>query len=232
MRTVSGQLKLAVSVEDFRSSFSRPGSTATIDTFDDLDVLDKLPLARDMADELFDVNPTIIDSESGLHEQRVSWDHAYVSSPRKFTIQRARDPEEMDWWRDFLDNRRGRREPFLMPTYRLDLFLATIPSGGDPTIEIEGVAYANTYFDHDTYKRLRFVNPDGDVIYRKVSNATVQPGGTTYLDLETALPVDPSWSNGFEIGFLNKCRLASDTVRLSHFGMYTILELGVVTTDE
>lgn len=232
MTTVSGTLVLGAEVEDFRSSFDRPGSTAVIDEFDSLMVLDRCPLANSSVPEAFDTNPTIVDNQTGLHEQRVSWLHPYIAGARSFSVKRVSDPGEMDFWRDFLTALVGMREPFLMPTWRGDLVLATTPLPGDPTIEIEGSFYTDQYFPYDTYQRLRFVNPDGDVIYRKVTDSESLPGGTTQLTLDSSVPIDAEWGNGFTIGYLNRVRLGSDSVRWKHFGTYSIVDLVIRSTDQ
>lgn len=232
MTSVSGQLSVHAWVTEFRESFDRPESTAVIEEFDSLMVLDRRPLARNSADEIFDTNPSIIDTGSGLHDQRIAWLHSLIAGTRQFTISRRRDPGEMDYWRDFLTALIGMREPFLLPTFRKDLFLAQIPNPGDYLILIEGANYGSQYWPYDTYKRLQFWNSSNEIIYRKVDAVADQPGGTTLLTLDDPLPLSFNWAEDFTISFLNKVRLASDEVRLSHYEMYTILELAVRTTDQ
>ena len=232
MTSVSGDLVVKAWLTGFRSSFDRPESTVVITEFDGLMVLDKRPLARNSAAEMFDINPTMIDTGSGSHERRSSWLHALILGIRQFNIQRRRYPEEMDYWRDFLTACTGMRESFLLPTWRRDLFLATIPNPGDYLLSIEGAIYGSQYWPYDTYKRLQFWNSAGDIIYRKVIAVTDQPGGTTLLTLEDPLPLDFNWQEDFTISFLNKVRLASDEVQLNHFEMHTTLELAIRTTDQ
>ena len=237
MTTVAGALKFNFAIEDFRSTFNRVGtypigSQAVINTYDGYNILDRCPMANQAVSEAFDIDPLIIDSESGVHDQRTSWLHAFIGGARKWNIKRLKDPDELDWWRDFITEAWGMREPFLMPSYRQDLFLASTPNGGDPTIEITSTNYATQYFPHDTYTRFRFTNPDGDQIYRKATDAQDLPGGTTELTLDTAVPNLPEWSNGFEIEYLNKVRFASDTFTLTHYATYTILSGAIRTVDE
>jgi hypothetical protein len=237
MTTVSGGLKFNVFSEDFRTTFSRVGtypigSQAVINTYDGYNLLDRCPIANSAVSEAFDIDPLIIDSESGLHDQRTDWLHVFVQGGRRWSIPRIVNPTEMDWWRDFITEAWGMREPFLMPTWRQDLFLDGTPNGGDPTIDITSTNYKSQYYSHDTYKRFRFTNPNGDQIYRKAVDAEDLPGGTTRLTLDVALPLLPEWSVGFEIEYVNKVRFASDTFTLTHFTMYTILEGAIRTVDE
>lgn len=232
MSSVSGILAVKARVTNFRTSFDRPGSTASITEFDSLKVLEKLPLARSSAQEFFDIRPTYHDNQTGIISQDTSWLHAMIEGSRQFVIKRKTDPDEMDYWRDFIVHLRGQREPFLMSTLREDLFLDSNPNPGDSQISIQGSTYATEYFTHDTYTRLALTNPSGEVNYRKVTAAVPQAGGTTLLTLATAVTNDPSWANGFEIAFLNKLRLGSDEIRLTHFTTYTLVDLVIRTTDQ
>lgn len=232
MTSVSGRLPIKVEVSEFRVEFARPNSSAVIDTFDSLNILDRRPLARNPAQEVFDVNPFIIDSETGVKHRSSAWLHAQIGGARQWSISRRTDFTEMDYFRDFLTSLVGMREPFLLPTFREDQYLAEDPPAGSTQISVEGVSYARDYWPHDTFKRLRLVANDGEVIYRKADNAEEQIDDTSLVTLNEALPVDLKWGEGFEIGFLNKVRLGSDEVSLEHFGVYTILDLTVRTTDQ
>jgi len=233
MTTVSGAITFKALVEDFRSTFERPGSTAVIDTFDSLNVLDRTPLVIGVVPETFDVRPTIVDNEAGQHDQKVSWLHAFIDGVRTFNIKRVLDPTEMDYWRDFIVAARGQRNSFLMPSWREDLFLATpLPNPGDPSIVVTNTPYSTLYFPHDTYKRLVLVNPSAVRDYRKVTAVNDEPGGNVRLSLDTPVTSDLSWGNGFTIEYLNKVRLGSDQQKLTHFAMHTIFELVIRTTDQ
>lgn len=233
MTSVAGQINIQANVVEFRSSFNRPGSTASITEYDSLMVLDKRPeVTQEQATEVFDVHPTIIDTEVGLHEQRVSWLHAFVGGARHFTIPRILEPEQMDWWRDFMTALVGQREPFLMPTWRRDLTLASIPNPGDFLLEVNETNYGALYWPYDTYKRLQFLNSNGEIIYRTVASVADLPGGITQLTLDTPLPLSFNWAEDFDISFLNKVRLYSDQVVLRHMALDTTISFTIRTTDQ
>lgn len=232
MTSVAGSINVSAWVKEFRSSFDRPESAVVLTEFDDLTVLDKRPIVRSPAAEVFDVNSTEVDSPSGVFDHEVSWLHPMVGGIRQFTIPRTLHPEEMDYWRDFLTAIKGKREPFLMPTFRRDLFLSEYPDPGDEEIIIEGANYGSQYWVHDTYKRLQLENSAGEIIYRKVTSVEDVPGELTKLYLDSPLPISLLWSSDFIISFLNKVRLATDQIKLTHWSMYTILELAVRTTDQ
>lgn len=233
MGTVAGRISFNLqAILDRGTSFDRPSSTAVINTFDGLNVLDKRPLARQDADELFNIRPTEFDNLSGRIGRRTSLLHAIIAGGRQFTIARKTNSTEMDYWRDFITAARGMREPFLFPTWREDLFLDTNPNPGDPQILIQGTDYETLYFPHDTFKRIQIQNPTGSIEFRKITVTTPQPGLTTLLTLDTPVTNDSSWGNGFTIGFLNRVRFVTDTIRLNHFASYSIITVSMGTTDQ
>lgn len=232
MKSVHGRVDFALNISEFRSQFDRPTSAAVITTFDGFRVLDRTPIVtRNEADESFDVNPVDVDSVVGVFERTSSWLHAMVSGGRQFYIPRRMNPTEMDFWRDFLTEVVGMREPWLLPTWWEDLVLETNPIQGALQFFTDDAVYATDYFPHETYKRLMLTSPSGAIIYRKVDVAEAQPDGTCLITLTTSLPNTADWANGFEISFLNLVRLGSDTVRITHFSLYSILDLVVRSID-
>ena len=231
MRSVTGKLHIGAKTGDIRSSFPRPGSSAVITTFDSLNILDRRPLANDDVPELFDRLPEIFDNETGVYYEEMHWLHSFINGSRQFFIRRFQDPAEMDYWRDFLHSVRGMREPFLLPTFRQDLVLNTNPSSSSSTIDVLTLNYDSKYFPYDTYKRVRLEAPNGDILYRKINSVLVLSPTVQRLTLDTALPGTSPWGSGFNIGYLNRVRLGSDQVRLTHQAINTILEIVVRTTD-
>jgi len=233
MTSVAGRVGLGAFIIDFRSQFDRPGSTAIITTYDGLNVLERRPVVtRGPAPELMDTNPTLIDGLTGAYASKVGWLHPYVGGARQFVFARKTQPGELDYWRDFLTATGGQCIPFLTPTYRQDLVLATTPPAGALQINVVDTLYALDYFQFDTYTRFMFTNPDGSTVYRTAVDAQAQADMTTLITLDTALPVTADWATGFDISYLNRVRLDDDVVRLTHFPITTIVDLSVRTTDQ
>lgn len=92
MTSVSGRLNLRATVSEFRTSFTRPNSSATIDTFDSLNVLERRPIVRGDVPETFDGGLTIIDNETGIVDRSSSWFHPFIEGVRQWVIQRRTDP--------------------------------------------------------------------------------------------------------------------------------------------
>jgi hypothetical protein len=230
MKSVTGHLDVAATVLTYRPSFKRPGSTAVIETFDGLPVLHLRPIAAGESPEQFDANYEVVDSETGLEELYISWPHPVVAMTRKWTIRRRQNPAEMDWWRDFLDTVLGMREPFLLPTWFADLTVAEAPTVGSGTLKINGGDYASLYWPYDTFRRLQIETESG-IIWRKVLDATANPDGTSTLQLDTTFGGDPADVAISKISYLNRARLASDTVTLTHERLRTQIELATRTVD-
>lgn len=233
MSMVHGELIVRAFVLGPRSSFTRPGSSAIIATFDSLNVLERRPMAP--VDEVVNVNTTIIDAETGLTAAYSSWLHALTSGRRQFRVARGLQQDafdSMDYWRDFLADAYGQRNSFLMPTWRRDLVLADTPVPGSYQILVEGTTYVAQYWPYDTFQRLQLEAADGTVIWRKISAAEDYPGGTTLLTLETALPIESRWGEDFTVSYLNRVRLAMDEVTLTHFSTHTIIDLAVTMVDQ
>lgn len=232
MTSVSGSLNLKATVSEFRSSFARPGSTAVIDVFDSLPVLERRPMVRGDVPETFDGGLTIIDNETGVIDRSSSWLHSVVSGLRQWSFNRKTVVNDMDYWRDFLDLVDGSRVPFLFSTYREDQVLASIPTAGSTQISFEGTGYAINYFPYDTYTRFRFELEDGTFIYRTATAATVQPDGTTQVALGVGLPPGAEWGVGFKVQYLNRTRIVGDQAQFNHFAVYSTIQLALKVTDD
>lgn len=230
MNQITGDITVQAESLTVRPLFARPESSATVQTFDSLPVLDRRPIADGFTPETFDVNYEVIDGETGISELFSAWDHPAVRTARKYTIRRLQDPNEMDWWRDFLDEVRGQQNPFLQPTWFADLTLASSPSPGDAAITINQTDYVSLYFPYNTYKRLQIETANG-IIWRSVLDATDNGDGTATLQLSAAFGANPEDVDIDCISFLNLTRLQSDTVTITHGAIRTEIELATRTID-
>lgn len=231
MTAVSGSLKITSEVLISREEFARPGSTATITTFDGLNVLDKRPLANRDVPENFLGNYEIIDSETGTQELKSSWPHPFVNGRRDFLIQRASQPIDMDYWRDLLTAVNGQQNPFLLPTWRSDLTQVSNPTAGSSQLLITNTDYVGEYFPYETFKRLQ-IEVESGIIYRKVLQATDNGDNTATLELDGSFGINPEDINIIKISFLNLVRLNSDKVELSHSYGSSIITLELKQVDQ
>lgn len=225
------EINVNSTVSQARDAFKRPGSAAAITTFDGYQVLDKRPLANGLVQDNFDAGYERFDYQTGPIEQITWFDFTRDEGQRQYLIARAQQPAEMDYWRDFLDGTRGMLNPFLMPTYRRDLFLAATPDDGSNVLLIGGGDYASLYFPNAPYKYLYLWTANGPLCV-KVNEASVTAEGNSLCTLSTGLPLGDGWRNVSFISFLLKCRLASDEVTLEHYGLETLLNLTIRTVPE
>lgn len=230
MYLVTGKVDLAAEALNSRVLFSRPGSTAVINTYDGYPVLDIRPIGTGETPELFQANYEVVDGETGIQAIYSAWPHPAVHTTRQYTIRRLQNPGEMDWWRDFLGGLYGQREPFLQPTWFPDLYLASAPAPGDPGITITGSDYVSLYFPYDAFKRLQLETAAG-IIWRKVLTAVDNGDGTSTLTFDTPIGGTPDDATISRISYLNLVRLSSDTITLSHGRIRTQIELPTRTVD-
>lgn len=230
MYLVTGKIDLAAEALTSRALFSRPGSTAVINTFDGYPVLDIRPIGTGETPELFQANYEVVDGETGIQSIYSAWPHPAVHTTRQYTIRRLQDPGAMDWWRDFLGGLYGQREPFLQPTWFEDLYLASPPAPGDPGITITGSDYVSLYFPYEAFKRLQIETAAG-IIWRKVLSAVDNGDGTSALTFDTPLGGGADDVIFDRISYLNLVRLSSDTITLSHGRIRTQIELPTRTVD-
>jgi hypothetical protein len=231
MKQVTGNIAVQSEVLTPRTEFKRPGSTAVIQTYNDLPVLHYRPVATGETPEIFDADYEIIDGQTGIKEIFSARPHPSVGTTRKWTIRRLQNPGEMDWWRDFLDGIHGMRDPFLMPTWFHDLVLFETPTPGSSQMIVTAPDYAALYWPFETYKRLQLETEAG-LVWRKVVGVTDNIDGTTTLDFDTPLGATAEEVAILKVSFLNLTRLATDTVTLTHERIRTSIELSTRTVDQ
>jgi len=214
-----------------RSDFKRPNSTASITTFDGYPVLDRRPLANSNVEDQYDQGYERFDYQTGSIEQITRWAFTRVEGPRQYLIHRAQQPETLDWWRDFLDATRGMLNPFLLPTYRRDFFVAARPDDGYLTFVIAGSDYGSLFWPIAPFKRL-YLWTDAGQVPVTINAVDLDEDGNTVCTMATAMPTGDDYRNISFISLLMKVRLASDEVGLEHHGLETILNLSIRTIPE
>lgn len=230
-KSVSGTITVSAETMGPRTtSFTRPGATPTIATFDGLNVLDKLPINRSSSQETFSSGYQVIQYDTGIEKVDASWKHTEVIMARTFLVKREQIAGEMDYWRGFLDVARGRLVPFLFQTYLSDLTLIEPPVLGGTVLHINGIDYAERYFPFDTFTRLALLTANG-LVYVKVSSAVTQPDQSTLLNLSAPLGGSTGDNQINQISFLLKVTLGDDNVQLIHSVATSTVALIMKTVD-
>ena len=229
MTHVTGTAKFKFETMVPRAAFARPGAAPVIATFDGYDILDRMPVSRGENDETFQVSYELFDGDTGITDLDQAWLHPRVLMPRVFRIPRERDPGEMDFWRNFLDARKGQHAAFLASTWQPDLVLTSPPDGSNVLTLTESY-YVTELFPYGTYKRLALTSAAG-VAAVKVDSATANPDGTATLHLTAPYGATSDERNVSMVSFLNLVRLGEDSVKLTHDQVYSTLEMKLRTVD-
>lgn len=229
MQYVTGTAAFKVETLKPRAPFGRPDSAASITTYDGYDVLDVEPVAPGDSNEEFSVNYAIFDGETGIVATDQAWLHPSVSGIRTFRIARETESGIMDYWRDFLDARRGRQAAFLMPTWLEDLELDSMPDGSNQLV-LATDDYVAELWPYETYTRLAIYS-DAGVAYRVVSNAVANGDGTATLYLDSPYGATADEQAVYRVSFLNLVRLGEDSVKLTHYQGRSYLEMRFATID-
>jgi hypothetical protein len=227
MRSITGSYQLTALEMVSRTAFTRPGSTASIETFDGFDVLNVRPLAGGDVPESFDQEVEVFDNVTGVPTTDSAWPRPYITGRRRFNVER---PADLDFWRDFLFRARGQQNPFLLSTFLKDLPLVQNPDLDASTIIVSGTEYGGLYFVSDTYKRFRIELTSGAVIYRKAQSVVNDPLGQVVSFTEPFATIEETQIR--KISFLLLVRLAEDRVTLTHQHTYSEIELSVRTIEE
>lgn len=227
MNSVSGSIQIdADSFEE--PTVVRPNATRTASLFDGIVHLDRRPLIS--AKEAFDYRREIIDNEVGVRILKSADPHPTIAGPRTFVIQRVSDPDEMDYWRSFVDQTRGAFKPFLLSTWFADLTLAEPVAQGVAQIEVNEGFYASSYFPFETWKRIQIEYENGDTTQHLVTSVNETPLGTAQLSLLPSLPNDPAYTLVKKISYLLKV-MGDDTITLEHEAAATYITIQIKTTD-
>ena len=211
-----------------KSSFQRPGNTATLRMLDGLPVLDRRPLVDDDVSHVFDTGQDTDDAKTGLVQLTLNWDFTKVEQDVMFKARRvgASDcgggtgVQEMDYWRKFFDELLGSLGVFLLSSYRPDQELySNVGVGADSAI-FAGPTYVDNFYSAEPYQYLALTTAAG-VHYAKVTAAVKDSDGNSGVTFTPALPSTAGWNDVLEVSYLIKQRIVDDKVELEHYARDT-----------
>ena len=227
MDAVTGSAGIQVNSTKKRTLLAAQPSPSLLTMYNDLPVITSKMIAQDSLKDAFEQDVESIDGGAGDIELYTLWATPFLSGSRQWKIDRE-DPDQINYWREFGAYAKGSQKPFLLPTWREDLTLFEAPVLGSTTIKVEqpGFALQGT---HGAYARIQLMSANGPH-YKTVT--TVEDMGTyTLLTLDDTLGNDPGDDDISMISFLNLCRIVDDTITLTHFVNWTIIEIGIRTID-
>jgi hypothetical protein len=150
-----------------------------------LDVLDLEPNAAHANDTAFRRSLQRLDPGPGA---LIVIDRSGVATLEAKSVPfMLRNRGEIDDFRTFLRNRKGRLNPFWFPTWQADLVLAAQADMGAVAISIANTGYTRFQFPSVARRDLAIILDGSHILYHRVVTATEVSGGTETLGLEHAL---------------------------------------------
>lgn len=219
MMALGGHAQLSVLLSNPRPQVSWPDVTIPIPTFNSKPLLLRRPLADEEAKENFDVGLDTIDNETGKPAYYTSWTQPFMEGDRKWLIQTLFEPDELEFWRTFLDTVKGKQKSFYTPTFRQDLEWDDSNPFLVGQIHVKGTEYATQYFGKPAYDQLQ-IETDVGTFEVSIDNV-VNLGDRTRLNFVTPIPVDVSTATVLRISYLMLVRLGGDEVSLVHYPLYS-----------
>jgi hypothetical protein len=188
----------------------------TLPTYAGFDVLNLNPNRAETVEEVVSRKFVLLDTETGIRRADEHSPAAAPARPFRWTaIGRDAVAELIAW----LDERRGRRVPFWLPSFQSDLTLASQLAEDDATAEIKWVRYTQQMFPGSGGRRhLAFYPGVGGEQVSMDFYGVVDADDPGDFILET-LDLDPPAVTTYPsatttISFLKFCRLEEDGVTL------------------
>lgn len=221
MSALGGSVAIAFDALDNRRPLPRPGSTATVQTFDGFPVVTQRHSADASITDQFDGGLISLDEAVDVRRALFSpQSSVFVGGARSYRVKR--NSEALDYWRDLLDMTKGKRSPFLISTYRNDLEPGANVASDE--LNVIGREYLDK-FESNAVKRLE-IEAAGVVSWHKVTGVSTIAGGLR-------LTLDTPYANADidRVSFLNLVRLNSDTINVTHEQLDTVINLSVRSVD-
>lgn len=137
------------------------------------------------------------------------------STPTKSHNWTLRNHGEVFQYRQWLQRREGRAQPFFCPTGFVDFTLAADVGLNDNAIDVQNNAY-DLFSNSAAMRRdIAIQLKNGTTICRRITAANPNPNGTTKLQIDSAVGVAFAVSDVKRISLLGFFRLASDVVTIN-----------------
>lgn len=198
-----------------------------ITTHSSMNVMNRRPLNNDLVSEGFSSEVEIIDwgNKQVAHK---FFDEAKITRELRFIIQ---TPLERQYWKKFLSECKGRREPFLVPTWRPDFVLAQQPAQGGSVIKVEATPHIIDEYSASLAHDWLYLQTDGVDHLTAIDSYLDNLDGTIDITMTTALNNDPDDSTVNVVSHMEQSRLGSDSIRWEHFNTHSVLYLSVTTVQ-
>ena len=201
------------------------GHGATVPTYDGLPLLDRRPAIERDAAESYALNFETIDF-GGAIRTAAPEPVVTVKRPRLYDLA---DQSDLQFWRAFLAAVRGQSREFYTPTFRPNFVAVDQPTPG--AAELLVAAEPDTFsfwMDLSNRKDIYIERADGAGIIRRVSSYSDQGDGTIRVSFTSSIAEagDPPIVS---LSMLERARLGSDTVEITHLAQGARLALTIET---
>lgn len=206
----------------------RQGQSVSLTTFDSLPLLPDYILTDGAGINIgVNRNYDITDIMTNDPISRATWIHPQWSLTRSYLLRRS----NLDLWRKFGDTIRGSQGVFLVPSFDEDIRLNAVPALSATTLTTAD-PYAEALLRPKGNRYLRMETANG-VIYRKVTDVTLNMDRTVKIRLATALGGSTGDNTITKVSLMHKVRLADDQIQFTHLQYdYIVAALNLVTVEE
>jgi hypothetical protein len=191
------------------------GDASAYPTFNSKILLDDFNFADGTMPESLRMEVYIQDGGAGVTTETTRWDRHRRGSQKRFAVG-----TKADLWkvRKLLHFLRGRQLSFYLPTFSSDLQpLATMTSGAS-TLAIRNVGYTNFVRSRQPKNVIRVVPATGlgSPFLRTVASSTISDATQENITITTTWPSTLTTAQIQRIEFVEKVRMDSDAIRISH----------------
>lgn len=164
----------------------------------------------------------------------VTWPQDRTETAFTFAFA-LRDQARVQAAKDFIADRGGQHEAFLMPTWQRDFSLAEAATEGDTQLAVAVDDYAGAYLtttaDDEPGRLIFCYDGSHDLFTTRIIRAIDESPGLSRLELENALPWTPD--PGAIWGHLMLVRLTDDTTAFNHATPeHVFFELNTITVRQ
>ena len=225
--TQAGTYTVRASALEF-PTLSRPGSAASITTYDSLPVLEFPFLIT--TPERWTFERETLDGGVGAVTFKSASTAPVMNRGLKFSLQR--DPgDDFDYFRDFIDGVRGAHKPFLITTRLPDFTLRNPATQAAAVLDVNENYYPAKFETYDAYSRIEVLYANGDNSYHNIIATVTDVNNDVSLSISPTLVDDPDYVDIDRISFLHRVR-GSDRIDLEHFNDYSYLKWNVRTVND
>lgn len=160
-----------------------------------------------------DRDVTLVDNPTGIFALD---SRTYGAEPTRELRLWLDDHATVSRFLGWLNRRAGKARPAWVPTRRADFTLTDGVTAIQTQITVEFVGYSSFYNLANSRRDIAFLKADGTWLFRRITGATVAPGGTTEaLQLDSALGAAYQPEDFDLICLLELCRLDTDNVEIA-----------------